>query len=67
MTDPLLRHALYILGVALLLCLAGIIYLAAAIPARAIPDVLIATTGLVSGGIVGILAPSGRRGSHGGA
>jgi hypothetical protein len=59
MTDAsILRTALYFLGGALLLCLAGIIWLASANPARAIPDVLVATTGLVSGGLVGILVPS---------
>jgi hypothetical protein len=54
----ILRTALYFLGGALLLCLAGIIWLASANPARAIPDVLVATTGLVSGGLVGILVPT---------
>lgn len=56
----LLRTALFILGGALLLCLAGIIWLAAAEPARSIPDVLVGTTGLICGGIVGILVPSKR-------
>ena len=56
----ILRSALYILGAALLVCLGGIIWLASANPARSIPDVLVATTGLVSGGIVGILVPTKR-------
>lgn len=56
----LLRVALYILGAALMLCLGGIIWLAAAEPARSIPDVLVGTTGLICGGIVGILVPSKR-------
>jgi ABC-type enterobactin transport system permease subunit len=54
----ILRTALYILGAALLLCLGGIIWLSSANPARSIPDVLVATTGLVSGGLVGILVPT---------
>jgi hypothetical protein len=55
--NGILKLALGILGGALLLCLAGIIWLASANPARSIPDVLVATTGLVSGGLVGILVP----------
>lgn len=54
----ILRTALYILGAALLLCLGGIIWLSSANPARSIPDVLVATTGLVSGGIIGVLVPT---------
>lgn len=61
--DRILLTALAILGAAFLLCLCGIIWLASANPARAIPDVLVATTGGISGGIIGILVPSaaGRR------
>lgn len=58
MSESILKTALTILGGALLLCIGGIIWLASAEPARAIPDVLIATTGLVSGGLVGVLVPS---------
>ena len=54
------RLALIILGAALLLCLAGIIWLASANPARSIPDVLVATTSGALGGLVGILVPSKR-------
>lgn len=54
----ILRLALIFLGLALLICLVGVIWLASANPARAIPDVLVGTTGLVSGGLIGILVPS---------
>jgi hypothetical protein len=63
----ILKLALGILGGALLLCLVGIIWLASANPARSIPDVLVATTGLVSGGLVGILVPGGKRRNEVGA
>ena len=53
-----LKMALLFLGVAMLLCLGGIIWLASANPARSIPDVLVGTTGLVAGGLIGILVPS---------
>jgi hypothetical protein len=56
----LLRVALMVLGGALLLCLGGIIWLAAAEPARSIPDILVGTTTLIVGGILGILVPSKR-------
>ena len=59
--SSLLRTALLILGAGFLLCLGGIIWLASANPARAIPDVLIATTGLIGGGILGVLTPNARR------
>ena len=58
MNLSLLRLALIFLGVAFLLCIGGIIWLASANPARSIPDVLVATTGLIGGAIVGILTPS---------
>lgn len=58
MTTSVLKLALMILGGALLICLGGIIWLASANPARAIPDVLVGTTGLVGGAIVGVLVPS---------
>ena len=54
----LLRVTVYILGGALLLCLAGIIWLASANPAREIPDILVATTTGILGLIGGILVPS---------
>lgn len=56
-TRPVLA-ALYILGAAFILCVGGIVYLAAAIPAREIPDVLVATTTGILGLIGGILVPS---------
>lgn len=54
----ILKLALLFLGAAMLLCLGGIIWLASANPARSIPDVLVGTTGLVAGGLIGILVPS---------
>lgn len=54
----ILRYALIILGVVLVMCVGGIIFLASANPARAIPDILVGTTTLVVGGILGILVPS---------
>lgn len=45
----LLLIALAFLGIAMLMCLGGIIWLSGAIPARPIPDVLIATTGAIVG------------------
>lgn len=53
-----LKLALLFLGTAMLMCLGGVIWLASANPARAIPDVLVGTTGLVAGGLIGILVPS---------
>lgn len=53
-----LKIALLFLGSALLICLGGVIWLAAALPARPIPDVLVGTTGIVVGGLIGILVPS---------
>ena len=53
-----IRLALLFLGVAFLACIGGIIWLAAAVPARAIPDVLVATTTGILGLIGGILVPS---------
>lgn len=58
MSNPrVLTVTLAILGFALIQCLAGIIYLAAAVPARPIPDVLIGTVSLIAGGILGVLVP----------
>ena len=58
MNVSVLRLALLILGAALLLCLGGIIWLSLATPARAIPDVLVGTTGLIGGAIVGVIVPT---------
>ena len=57
-TTSILKIALIFLGTALLMCLGGVIWLASANPARAIPDVLVGTTGLVVGGLIGILVPA---------
>lgn len=57
MTDRLLQLAMTGLLIALLLCLGGIIFLASAVPARAIPDILVGTTTLIVGAIVGVLVP----------
>jgi hypothetical protein len=59
-SQSILRLALIFLGVSLLMCLAGIIWLSSANPARAIPDVLVGTTGLVAGGLIGIIVPTQR-------
>lgn len=53
-----LRIVVLVLGVALLLCLAGIIWLAAAEPARQIPDVLVAVPTGILGLLGGILVPN---------
>lgn len=53
-----LNVVLLILGAALLLCLGGIIFLASANPARSIPDILVGTTTLIVGGVIGLLVPS---------
>ena len=58
MKPTTLNLVLGILGVALLTCLAGIIFLAAQEPARAIPDILVGTTTLIVGGVIGLLVPS---------
>lgn len=58
MNVSILKLALCILGTAFLLCLGGIIWLASANPAPAIPDVLVGTTGLIGGAIVGVLVPT---------
>lgn len=58
MKPTTLNIVLAILGLALLMSLGGIIWLAAALPARSIPDVLVGTTGLIVGGVLGLLAPS---------
>lgn len=57
MSPRLLTIAVIGLLGALLVCLAGIIYLAAAVPAKAIPDVLVGTTGIIVGAIAGLLTP----------
>lgn len=53
-----LNLVLGILGIALLLCLGGIIFLASQEPARSIPDILVGTTTLIVGGVIGLLVPS---------
>jgi hypothetical protein len=53
-----LNLVLGILGLALVLCLGGIIFLASANPARSIPDILVGTTTLIVGGVIGLLVPS---------
>lgn len=58
MKPTTLNIVLAILGAALLLCLGGIIGLSMQNPARAIPDILVGTTTLIVGGILGLLAPS---------
>jgi hypothetical protein len=58
MNVTVLKLALCILGAAFLLCLGGILWLASANPARAIPDVLVGTTGLIGGAIVGVIVPN---------
>ena len=58
MNISLLKIVLVILGAALLLCLGGIIFLASANPARSIPDILVGTTTLIVGGVIGLLVPS---------
>lgn len=57
-----LNIVLGILGVALLTCLVGIIWLASANPARSIPDILVGTTTLIVGGVIGLLVPNKRDG-----
>lgn len=58
MKPSTLTAVLVILGTALLMCLGGIIALSLQEPARAIPDILVGTTTLIVGGILGLLAPS---------
>lgn len=55
MTVSVLKLALVFLGIAFLGSIAGIIWLAAANPARSIPDVLVAVTTGILGTIGGIL------------
>lgn len=54
MSDRLLTIAMVGLLATLLSCVIGIIYLASAYPARPIPDILVGTTTLIVGAIVGI-------------
>lgn len=58
MKPTTLNLVLGILGLALVLCLGGIIFLASANPARSIPDILVGTTTLIVGGVIGLLVPS---------
>lgn len=61
MNDRTMTIVLTIVGAALLLCLAGIIWLASANPVRPIPDVLVATPTAIVSLIAGLLVPTGRR------
>ena len=58
MKPTTLNLVLGILGLALLTCLIGIILLAMSNPARSIPDILVGTTTLIVGGVIGLLVPS---------
>lgn len=51
----IVKMAMAILGLVLIMCVGGIIFLASANPARSIPDILVGTTTLVVGGILGII------------
>lgn len=53
-----LTLVIIVLGLIALVCLSGVIYLAAANPARSIPDVLVATTGAAVGSLGSLLAAS---------
>lgn len=57
MNPRLLTIAMAGLIVVLVMCVGGIIFLASANPARAIPDILVGTTTLIVGTIAGILVP----------
>ena len=58
MSNPsILRVVVYVLGLSMLLCLVGIIWLASANPARSIPDILVATPTGILGLLGGILVP----------
>ncbi len=62
MKNPtVLTLVLAILGLLAVMCVGGIIYLASANPARSIPDILVGTTTLIVGGLIGILVPKGDR------
>ena len=54
------RLVLMILGLLAVMCVGGIITLSLQEPARAIPDILVGTTTLIVGGVLGLLAPSPR-------
>jgi hypothetical protein len=60
MTVNVLRLAMIGLIVVLVMCVAGIIWLAAQTNPRPIPDVLVGTTTLIVGTIAGILVPRPR-------
>jgi hypothetical protein len=53
----ILQIAMAALATSFLMCVGGIIWLASAIPARDIPDILVATTTGILGLIGGILVP----------
>ena len=58
MNAALLKPVVLVLGVALLMCLGGIIWLASANPARQIPDVLVAVPTGILGLLGGLLVPT---------
>ena len=53
----LLTVVVWILGLSMLLCLVGIIWLASANPARQVPDILVAVPTGILGLLGGILVP----------
>ena len=55
--QSMLSVVVYVLGISMLLCLGGIIWLASANPARSIPDILVATPTGILGLLGGILVP----------
>lgn len=60
MKPTTLNIVLAILGVALVICLGGIIWLASANPARSIPDILVGTPSAIVAGILGLLVKTDR-------
>lgn len=58
MNISILKLALCILGAAFIICIVGIIWLSAAIPARSIPDVLVAVTTGILGLFGGLMVPN---------
>lgn len=53
-----LKMAMIFLGVSLFMCVGGIIWLASSEPAKSIPDILVGTTTLIVGAMVGVLVPN---------
>ncbi len=58
MKPTTLNLVLGILGLLAVMCVGGIIFLAAQVPAHAIPDILVGTTTLIVGGVIGLLVPT---------